>query len=454
MQRVMAQYVPREMAVLGLVEVALSFTLIYAMIQVSGAPAVVAGAAVAGSIGHGPGDSMALAALVASSTGLIGLSIGLYQPDVCLNRRRLLSTTCLAAVLAFAVLLAFSSVLGAQFSLANALATGRVFAVWLLAIAIIRVMLGLDVVQNLLVRRLVLLGDRAHVAAYAGRLHSRRGRVFEPVTMDPQELSWQLLRRHRIWGVVLLPGAGAPIGDTLLDCKLRGVPIFSGTGFQEHYLGRIDPDSLSVDDLLVADGFAGGRSGAALKRCCDILIALVITLLTLPVMALAVVAIRLDSPGPIIYRQQRVGQFGRIFTVFKFRSMRIDAEACGKPRWAQTGDPRVTRVGRFIRASRIDELPQLANVLRGEMSLVGPRPERPLFVEQLVQVIPFYRQRAYVKPGLTGWAQVNYPYGASVEDAHEKLAYDLYYVKHRSFWLDLVILLRTVRVVLFREGAR
>src|SRR4051794_18141128 len=158
--------------------------------------------------------------------------------------------------------------------------------------------------------------------------------------------------------------------------------------------GRIDPDSLSVDDLLVADGFAGGRSGAALKRCCDILIALVITLLTLPVMALAVVAIRLDSPGPIIYRQQRVGQFGRIFTVFKFRSMRIDAEACGKPRWAQTGDPRVTRVGRFIRASRIDELPQLANVLCGEMSLVGPRPERPLFVEQLAQVIPFYRQRA------------------------------------------------------------
>jgi lipopolysaccharide/colanic/teichoic acid biosynthesis glycosyltransferase len=140
--------------------------------------------------------------------------------------------------------------------------------------------------------------------------------------------------------------------------------------------------------------------------------------------------------------------------VFKFRSMRVDAEAGGTPRWAQTGDPRITRIGRVIRASRIDELPQLANVLRGEMSLVGPRPERPLFVEQLARAIPFYDQRAYVKPGLTGWAQVNYPYGASIEDAREKLAYDLYYVKHRSTWLDLLILLRTVRVVLFQEGAR
>ena len=220
------------------------------------------------------------------------------------------------------------------------------------------------------------------------------------------------------------------------------------------FRSRIDPDALTVDDLLTADGFSAGRFDAALKRGCDIVLALAMLLLTLPLMAAAALAIRLESPGPIIYRQQRVGQFGRIFTVFKFRSMRSDAEACGKPRWAQTGDPHVTRVGRFIRAARIDELPQLANVLRGEMSLVGPQPERPLFVEQLAQVIPFYPQRAYVKPGLTGWAQVNYPYGASVEDAHEKLAYDLYYVKHRSFWLDLIILLRTVRVVLFREGAR
>jgi lipopolysaccharide/colanic/teichoic acid biosynthesis glycosyltransferase len=165
-------------------------------------------------------------------------------------------------------------------------------------------------------------------------------------------------------------------------------------------------------------------------------------------------AIKADTRGPVLYRQQRTGAYGRTFTLLKFRSMAVDAEASGSPRWAQQQDPRITRVGRFIRGARIDELPQLANVIRGEMSLVGPRPERPHFVEQLTRAIPFYRQRAYVKPGLTGWAQVNFPYGASVEDAREKLAYDLYYVKNRSLMLDLIILVSTIRVVLFREGAR
>jgi exopolysaccharide biosynthesis polyprenyl glycosylphosphotransferase len=449
MQRAMAQYVPREMAVLGLVEVTLSFLVIYAMIQLSGAPA-----AVADSISRSGGDSVRLAALIALSIGGIGLAIGLYQPDVCRNRRRLLPATCLAAVLAFAVLLAFTGGLGAHSIAASALDTGRVFAVWLVTMAVIRLIHGLDVVQRRLVRRFVLLGDGAQIAACVGRLHTRRSRIFEPVTIDPLQLSWQWLRQHRVWGVVLLSGSDASTRDALLDCKLRGMPILSDAGFQERYLGRIDPNTLDVDDLLAAEGFHGGYIGAALKRGCDILMALFILALTLPLMLFVAVAIRLDSPGPIIYRQQRVGRLGRTFTVFKFRSMSIDAEACGRPRWAQAGDPRVTRVGRFIRATRIDELPQLANVLRGEMSMVGPRPERPLFVEQLAQAIPFYRQRAYVKPGLTGWAQVNYSYGASVEDAREKLAYDLYYVKHRSIWLDLIILLRTVRVVLFGEGAR
>jgi lipopolysaccharide/colanic/teichoic acid biosynthesis glycosyltransferase len=170
-------------------------------------------------------------------------------------------------------------------------------------------------------------------------------------------------------------------------------------------------------------------------------------------MLLTALAIRLDSPGPILYRQERVGLGGGTFTVLKFRSMRTDAEARG-PVWAAQRDPRVTRVGSFIRLTRIDELPQLLNVLRGEMSFIGPRPERPHFVEQLEQALPFYRDRALVKPGLTGWAQVNYPYGASVEDARAKLSYDLYYVKHRSLLLDLMILLATVRVVLFQRGAR
>ena len=170
-------------------------------------------------------------------------------------------------------------------------------------------------------------------------------------------------------------------------------------------------------------------------------------------MLVIAVLVRLDSPGPVLYRQERVGLAGRSFTLLKFRSMRSDAETTG-PAWAMQRDPRVTRIGSFIRRTRIDELPQLINVLRGEMSFIGPRPERPHFVEQLAEAIPHYRERARVKPGLTGWAQVNFPYGASVEDARVKLSYDLYYVKHRSPLLDLAILFATVRVILFQEGSR
>jgi exopolysaccharide biosynthesis polyprenyl glycosylphosphotransferase len=180
----------------------------------------------------------------------------------------------------------------------------------------------------------------------------------------------------------------------------------------------------------------------------------VLLLLTLPLMVLAAVMIRLESAGPVLYRQTRVGLHGQPFTLLKFRSMAMNAEEAGQPRWATQQDPRITRVGSFIRPMRIDELPQLINVLRGEMSLVGPRPERPMFVEELARAIPFYRERSYVKPGITGWAQVNFPYGASVEDARQKLSYDLYYVKNCSLLLDLFILLATIRVILFREGAR
>jgi len=240
----------------------------------------------------------------------------------------------------------------------------------------------------------------------------------------------------------------------LLDAKMRGLRVVNGSTFLEQALGRIDLDSLTPQTLLTADGFAVSGSSDRLKRVCDVLIASLLLLLTAPLMALTALLITADSKGGVIYRQDRTGAFGRTFTVFKFRSMRADAEIGDNPRWAQVGDPRITRVGRFIRATRIDELPQLANILLGDMSLVGPRPERPHFVQQLSQAIPFYDQRSYVKPGLTGWAQVNYPYGASIQDAREKLAYDLYYLKHRSFWLDLRILLATVRVVLSREGAR
>ena len=191
-----------------------------------------------------------------------------------------------------------------------------------------------------------------------------------------------------------------------------------------------------------------------IKRTFDIVASLVLVFTMLPLMIIVASLLALESGAPIIYRQERVGLGGRTFQLLKFRSMRPDAEADGKPMWAKVGDPRITRLGALLRRTRIDELPQLLNVLRGEMSLVGPRPERPVFVEMLTQKIPFYAVRHSVKPGLTGWAQVRYSYGASVEQSMKKLEYDLYYVKNHSLFLDLHILLATVRVVMSGEGAR
>jgi exopolysaccharide biosynthesis polyprenyl glycosylphosphotransferase len=217
-------------------------------------------------------------------------------------------------------------------------------------------------------------------------------------------------------------------------------------------------------------GDAAGRSGAATQgfsqrsaaswakvatqRFLDTALALLFLLITLPLLLLAALAIKLDSPGPIFYRQERVGLGGRVFAFYKLRSMRVDAEVGGTPSWAALRDRRVTRVGSFMRRTRIDEIPQMVNVLRGDMCFIGPRPERPHFVNQLERVLPFYADRHHVKPGITGWAQVNCSYGASIEDARKKLVYDLYYVKHRSLFLDLLVMISTVRVILFQEGAR
>ena len=189
------------------------------------------------------------------------------------------------------------------------------------------------------------------------------------------------------------------------------------------------------------------------RRTLDVIGSLLLLAFALPLLLLVAFLIKVDSTGPVLYRQSRVGLHGRIFTMLKFRSMRVDAEVAG-PCWATDRDPRMTRIGAFIRATRLDEVPQLLNVLRGEMSLVGPRPERPHFVQQLAAIIPRYNERTHVLPGITGWAQINYPYGASVEDARAKLAFDLVYINNRALLLDLRILLRTIPVVLFRIGAR
>jgi len=242
--------------------------------------------------------------------------------------------------------------------------------------------------------------------------------------------------------------------EPLLRCRLMGIPVFSASSFAERVLRRLPISYLRPSDLIYAEGFRTGRLNTALKRALDLSAALVLFAVFSPVMLFAALAVRLSSPGPVLYSQERVGLGGRVFKLTKFRTMRTDAESGGTPVWAGENDPRVTRVGRLLRTTRLDELPQLFAVLRGDMSLVGPRPERPYFVEQIKQAVPYYELREAVKPGLTGWAQIRYPYGASIDDARAKLEHDLYYMKNRSLFLDLAILFHTVRHVLSGRGAR
>jgi sugar transferase (PEP-CTERM system associated) len=241
--------------------------------------------------------------------------------------------------------------------------------------------------------------------------------------------------------------------EQLLEVKFRGVEVEEGVAFYERETGRIFVRELKPSQLIFAAGFTMRPGTRRLKRLIDVVIALVGLVLAAPLMLLTSIAIALDSRGPIFYRQVRAGELGRPFTLYKFRSMRVDAESAGA-RFAEENDPRVTRVGRFIRKTRIDELPQLYNVLRGEMSMVGPRPERPIFVEQLDGQVPYFKQRLYVKPGVTGHAQVRCRYGATAEDHLEKLQYDLYYIKSYSVAFDLSVMLDTIKVVLLRIGAR
>jgi sugar transferase (PEP-CTERM system associated) len=242
--------------------------------------------------------------------------------------------------------------------------------------------------------------------------------------------------------------------EKLLEMKLDGVSFDHLASVYEEYTGKIAVENLRPSWLIFSAGFRKSRLVAAAKRLSDLFLCSLAMVVALPLMALVALAVRLTSPGPVLYHQRRVGLHGHIFTVHKFRSMRQDAEATTGPVWAsKTGDTRVTPIGRLLRRSRLDEIPQLWNVLKGDMSLVGPRPERPEFVSELTQRIPFYGQRHVVRPGLTGWAQVRYTYGASEEDALQKLQYDLFYIKHMSPVLDALILLSTIKTVVLRKGA-
>lgn len=466
MTRIFGHYIPLEMLLLWLAELAICFTLGYVLID-AGADA---------SAGHAMNRIAAdEAAVLALSAGLTSFAIGLYRPETFLRLRRLLVKTAIAGILSFPAIWITARIAGIDLGLLlgqGALLPLKVLAAWICIILAIRLSFSYSLRMNLFTRRVALIAtdamDDTVTALRTGRAvqHLRSG-LFETVgspirfdpTQDRPEALIEQLRRRRVWGaVVVTTGAQAgAIEQAMSRAQPAGraaIRVMRSPCFWENQLRRVDIDQLTtVPQDFAAAAAAGGRVQNAIRRVTDILLSIGLLLFTLPLMLVTALAIRLDSPGPVFYRQERVGLHGRLFTLCKFRSMRTDAEAKG-PVWAAQKDNRVTRVGAFIRRTRIDELPQLMNVLRGEMSFIGPRPERPHFVDQLAAQIPFYRERAHVKPGLTGWAQVNYPYGASVEDARMKLSYDLYYLKRCSLFLDVLILFATVRVILFQEGAR
>ena len=400
-----------------------------------------------------------VAAMLAVCSGLVLGASGLYQPEVLSRARRLATGSAVAMLLLLIAAWLCLRIIGpvglSTPGLVAALAVGAVAG----AISA-RFCYAIASRIGLPKRRLLIIRDPADPSPAAGQSEGKGAqlRTLEVCVADAsggglaQAFGCEWLRAQNIWAIV---APGSAVDDTLRQhCRSAGVRLLSEDEFLECRLNRVAFDRLPQDWLSRARSTRPNRVEAALRRGFDIVVALALLLFTLPVMLVTALLVRLDSKGPVFYRQERSGLHRRSFTLYKFRSMVVDAEAGGTPRWATPGDPRVTPFGRLIRLTRIDELPQLLNVLRGDMALVGPRPERPGFVQQLGDIIPHYHDRASVKPGITGWAQVNYPYGASVEDARMKLAYDLYYVARRSLFLDLLILVATVRVVLFQEGAR
>lgn len=336
----------------------------------------------------------------------------------------------------------------------------------------LRVLLGQMIGGQAFKRRLIVLGAGRR-ADRIRQLAERRGSGFSVVGYiamnEGEKVIPEAIDRGAIYNLadfVVRLGASEvvlaleerrnalPLAD-LLRIKTTGVHVNDLSSFLERETGRVDLDSVNPSWFIFSDGFSAGRRLSSFaKRLFDVSASLLLLMLTAPVVLLAAIIVKLESKGPAFFRQKRVGLYGQEFEIIKLRSMRQDAEAAGEAVWAAENDPRVTRVGQILRKLRIDELPQAWSVLKGEMSFVGPRPERQQFVEDLEKHMPYYAERHMVKPGITGWAQINYPYGASIEDARHKLEYDLYYAKNYTPFLDILILLQTLRVVLWPDGAR
>ena len=288
------------------------------------------------------------------------------------------------------------------------------------------------------------------VASWTGKLEGAV--TLESVAADLMEVV-EKAKVHRV--IVAMPERRGTIPmQELLELRMRGVKIEEATSWLERMSGKIEVENLYPSWLVFAQGFLRSSTFVLIRRLISITISLIGLILTAPLMPFLMLIITLDSKGPVFYTQTRVGKGGRLFKVVKFRTMRQDAEASSGPKWAGDNDPRITRVGKFLRSSRLDEIPQLWCVLKGDMAFVGPRPERPEFIAWLSKEIPYYGVRHMVRPGLTGWAQVKYKYGSTVEDAREKLQYDLFYIKNASIGLDLLIMFQTVKTVLLRRGAQ
>jgi sugar transferase (PEP-CTERM system associated) len=423
---------------------------------------------------HGSLDS-ALGALwkIGLATAIFALSFyynDLYDLTIVHSRAELLMRVMRAAGTG-AIALAVLSVVVPGVSVGHGI---FVTSLWLLLIAVPLWRLAFDGLtrDRRLEQRVLILGTGPIARLVARQIRSQHdfayhivGCVTESRDADVEELGMPVLGtsadvsllvlRHQVDRVIVSLSdrrGHLPIQE-LLRAKLSGVRIEDAATTYERISGKILTDGLAPSWLIFSDGFQASRGTRVVKRAVDVTVAAIGLAAAAPLMLLTAIAVWLESPGPILYRQVRVGENDRLFTLFKFRSMRSDAES-GQPIWATNNDRRVTRVGRFIRLTRLDELPQLVNVLRGDMSFVGPRPERPYFVQQLAAEIPFYAERHAVKPGVTGWAQVKYRYGSSVEDAMEKLRYDLYYIKHLSIGFDLTIFVDTVKVILCAKGAQ
>ncbi|MBV6321879.1 TIGR03013 family XrtA/PEP-CTERM system glycosyltransferase [Duganella violaceipulchra] len=421
---------------------------------------------------HG-GDQLYLPALAFALVMVLSMgTLGMYQHN---QSREDIKSTLLrilpSFVLGFGLMSLLSNMLpGAQFGRVGSV----VFVLGGAAVLLARLVVFTSAQSSMLEQRLIVIGDGAtareclELGASSVGFHAFKVVGFVPVAGEvscvpdslllPADLSLlSLARRYAADEIVVSVGDrrnGAFPVRQLLECALGGVPVTDAATFFEREACQIRVDSLQPSYLIFGGGFDQSLLRAAVKRAFDLVASGAICLAAMPVMLLTALAIRLEDGGPVFYQQERVGRDNRLFKVLKFRSMRPDAEQDGTPKWAVLNDPRVTMVGHWIRKLRIDELPQMLNVFKGEMSFVGPRPERAYFVEQLRGEIAYYNVRHSIKPGITGLAQVRYSYGASVEDALRKLQYDLYYVKNNSLFLDLLILIDTVQVVLFGKGGR